>query len=66
MTHKAIFRQHWSDAFRDTAFRQRLHDPDMAERWAKERFIEGFLPVRQRWEGNAPFLSDPYGLPSVS
>ncbi len=48
MTHKAIFRQHWSDAFRDTAFRQRLHDPDMAERWAKERFIEGFLPVRQR------------------
>ena len=48
MTHKAIFRQHWSDAFRDGAFRQRLHDPDMAERWAKERFIEGFLPVRQR------------------
>ena len=48
MTHKAIFRQHWSDAFRDAAFRRRLHDPDMAERWAKERFIEGFLPVRQR------------------
>ena len=48
MTHKAIFRQHWSDAFRDGAFRQRLHDPDMAERWAKERFVEGFLPVRQR------------------
>ncbi len=48
MTHKAIFRQHWSDAFRDAAFRKRLHDPDMAERWAKERFVEGFLPVRQR------------------
>lgn len=48
MTHKAIFRQHWSDAFRDAAFRKRLHDPDMAERWARERFIEGFLPVRQR------------------
>ena len=48
MTHKAIFRQHWSDAFRDGAFRKRLHDPDMAERWAKERFAEGFLPVRQR------------------
>ena len=48
MTHKAIFRQHWSDAFQNAAFRQRLHDPDMAERWAKERFIEGFLPVRQR------------------
>lgn len=48
MTHKAIFRQHWSDDFRDGTFRQRLHDPDMAERWAKERFIEGFLPVRQR------------------
>lgn len=48
MTHKAIFRQHWSDAFRDGAFRKRLYDPDMAERWAKERFAEGFLPVRQR------------------
>ena len=48
MTHKAIFRQHWSDAFRDGAFRKRLYDPDMAERWAKERFVEGFLPVRQR------------------
>lgn len=48
MPHKAIFRQHWSDAFRDAAFRKRLHDPDMAERWAKERFVEGFLPVRQR------------------
>ena len=48
MTHKAIFRQHWSDAFRDAAFRKRLHDPDMAERLAKERFVEGFLPVRQR------------------
>ncbi len=48
MTHKAIFRQHWSDAFRDAAFRKRLHDPDMAEHWARERFIEGFLPVRQR------------------
>ena len=48
MTHKAIFRQHWSDAFRDAAFRKRLHDSDMAERWARERFIEGFLPVRQR------------------
>lgn len=48
MTHKAIFRQHWSDAFRDAAFRKRLHDPDMAERWAKGRFVEGFLPVRQR------------------
>ena len=48
MTHKAIFRQHWSDAFRDAAFRKRLHDPGMAERWARERFIEGFLPVRQR------------------
>ena len=48
MTYKAIFRQHWSDAFRDDTFRQRLHDPAMAERWERERFAEGFLPLRQR------------------
>ena len=48
MTHKAIFRQHWSDAFRDAAFQARLHDPAMAQRWAQARFFEGFLPVRQR------------------
>ena len=48
MTHKAIFRQHWSEAFRDAAFRARLHDPDMAERWAQARFAEEFLPLRQR------------------
>ena len=48
MTHKAIFRQHWGEAFRDAAFRARLHDPDMAERWAQARFAEEFLPLRQR------------------
>ena len=48
MTHKAIFRQHWSEAFRDAAFRARLRDPDMAERWAQARFAEEFLPLRQR------------------
>lgn len=48
MTHKAIFRQHWSDAFRDAAFQARLHDPAMAQRWAQARFFEEFLPVRQR------------------
>ena len=48
MTHKAIFRQHWSDAFRAAAFQSRLHDPAMAQRWAQARFFEEFLPVRQR------------------
>ena len=48
MTHKAIFRQHWSEAFRDAAFRTRLRDPNMAERWAQARFAEEFLPLRQR------------------
>lgn len=48
MTHKAIFRQHWSEAFRDAAFRARLRDPNMAERWAQARFAEEFLPLRQR------------------
>ena len=48
MTHKAIFRQHWGEAFRDAAFRARLRDPNMAERWAQARFAEEFLPLRQR------------------
>ena len=48
MTHKAIFRQRWSEAFRDAAFRQRLHDPEQGERWARAQFFEAFLPVRQR------------------
>ena len=48
MTHKAIFRQRWSEAFRDAAFRRRLHDPEQAERWARAQFFEAFLPVRQR------------------
>ena len=26
MTYRAIFRQHWTDAFRDAAFTARLHD----------------------------------------
>jgi len=40
MTHKAIFRQHWGEAFRDAAFRARLRDPNMAERWAQARFAK--------------------------
>ena len=48
MTHKAIFRQHWGEAFRDAAFRARLRDPNMAERWAQARFAEELLPLRQR------------------
>ena len=48
MTYRAIFRQHWMDAFRDAAFTARLHDGAMAERWARERFAEGFLPRSQR------------------
>ena len=48
MTYRAIFRQHWTDAFRDAAFTARLHDGAMAERWARERFAEGFLPRSQR------------------
>ena len=48
MTYRAIFRQHWMDAFRDAAFTARLHDGTMAERWARERFAEGFLPRSQR------------------
>ncbi len=48
MTYRAIFRQHWTDAFRDAAFTARLHDGTMAERWARERFAEGFLPRSQR------------------
>lgn len=48
MTHKAIFFQHWSEAFRDTEFRKRLHDPETAERWGQARFVEAFLPVRKR------------------
>ena len=48
MTHKAIFRQHWMDAFRDAAFTARLHDSAVAERWARERFAESFLPRSQR------------------
>lgn len=48
MTYRAIFRQHWTDAFRDAAFTARLHDGAMAERWARERFAEGFLPRSRR------------------
>ena len=48
MTYRAIFRQHWMDAFRDATFTARLHDDAMAERWARERFAEGFLPRSQR------------------
>ena len=48
MTYRAIFRQHWMDTFRDAAFTVRLHDGAMAERWARERFAESFLPRSQR------------------
>ena len=48
MTHKAIFRQLWSDAFSAEAFQKRLHDPAMAGRWASWCLAATLLPRRER------------------
>ena len=48
MTHKAIFRQHWTQAFTEADFCTRLHNAATAAQWSRARWAEELLPRTRR------------------
>ena len=48
MTHKAIFRQHWTHAFTEADFCTRLHNAATAAQWSRARWAEELLPRTRR------------------
>ena len=48
MTHKALFRQHWTQAFTEADFCTRLHNAATAAQWSRARWAEELLPRTRR------------------